>query len=123
MSVLGSISTKFESQLHRVSMKFVKARCIDVCILGGKSLKTNVVLGVYRPNLSISCLHNTFQNKGSFVLGGYMPALRIVTRGGVSKKYFKDGPLFRRSQCHIHIHYRVQQHHHIEGNVINRPVM
>ena len=34
-------------------MKFVKARCIDVCILGGKSLKTNVVLGVYRPNLSI----------------------------------------------------------------------
>ena len=39
-------------------MKFVKARCIDVCILGGKSLKTNVVLGVFRPNLSISYLHN-----------------------------------------------------------------
>ena len=37
--------------------------------------------------------------------------------------YFKDGPFFCRSQCHIHIHYRVQQHHHIEGNVIKRPVM
>ena len=43
-------------------MKFVKARCIDVCILGGKSLKTNVVLGVYRPNLSISCLHNIWES-------------------------------------------------------------
>ena len=51
-----------ENQLHRVSMKFVKARCIDVCILGGKSLKTNVVLGVYRPNLSISCLHNIWES-------------------------------------------------------------
>ena len=43
-------------------MKFVKARCIDVCILGGKSLKTNVVLGVYRPNLSISYLHNIWES-------------------------------------------------------------
>ena len=65
-------------------MKFVKARSIDVCILGGKSLKTNVVLGVYRPNLSISCLHNIWESffKTSVFLGG---ALRIVTRGGVSK--------------------------------------
>ena len=66
-------------------MKFVKARCIDICILGGKSLKTNVVLGVYRPNLSISYLHNIWESffKTSVVfLGG---ALRIVKRGGVSK--------------------------------------
>ena len=71
-------------------MKFVKARCIDVCILGGKSLKTNVVLGVYRPNLSISCLHNIwesfiFKTSVFFFWGGYMPALRIVTRGGVKE--------------------------------------
>ena len=54
-------------------MKFVKARCIDVCILGGKSLKTNVVLGVYKPNLSISYLHNIWESffKTSVVfLGG-----------------------------------------------------
>ena len=54
-------------------MKFVKARCIDVCILGGKSLKTNVVLGVYRPNLSISCLHNIWESffKTSVFWGRY----------------------------------------------------
>ena len=54
-------------------MKFVKARSIDVCILGGKSLKTNVVLVVYRPNLSISCLHNiweSFFKTSGFFWGG-----------------------------------------------------
>ena len=110
-------------------MKFVKARCIDVCILGGKSLKTNVVLGVYRPNLSISCLHNiweSFSKQAFFFWGGATNCdkgrgIKDVKKNSVT--YFKDGPLFRRSQCHIHIHYRVQQHHHIEGNAINRPVM
>ena len=66
-------------------MKFVKARCIDVCILGGKSLKTNVVLGVYRPNLSISYLHNIWESFFKTSVVFFWGALRIVKRGGVSK--------------------------------------
>ena len=55
-------------------MKFVKARCIDVCILCGKSLKTNVVLGVYRPtevfHVCTTYGNLFFQNKSSFFFGG-----------------------------------------------------